>query len=293
MEITVEHETRYRYPRPVSESYTIVHLQPRTTLAQYCTRFELDVVPDVAVFSYHDRFGNDVQHFSIVPEHQELRIVARSHVVTLGRGNPEPPNGVTAAWIEADPRTPELWDMRHASTYVDVEAARAFAAEIDAPADDVAAFFLAAGRHIHRTFTYRQGTTTVRTPVAEVIAAREGVCQDFAHVLIATARARGIPARYASGYIYSGGSNVLGAEASHAWAEAYLPPFGWVGFDPTNDRLVDDTFVLVALGRDYGDVSPTRGVYRGAAQGEMVVSVAVDARTEDLEQQQQEQQQQQ
>jgi transglutaminase-like putative cysteine protease len=127
----------------------------------------------------------------------------------------------------------------------------------------------------------------VRTPVAQVIAARTGVCQDFAHLLIAVARARGIPARYASGYIYNGGGTVLGAEASHAWVEAYLPPFGWVGFDPTNDRLVDETFVLVAVGRDYGDVSPTRGVYRGAGGGEMVVNVAVEARFDDRDQLQQ------
>ncbi len=287
MELTVEHETVYRYPRPVSESYTIVHLQPRTTLAQYCTRFDLDVRPNVPVFSYHDRFGNEVQHFSIVPEHDELRIVARSQVVTLGRGPAVVPSGVTRAWLESDVRTPELWDFRHASAYVDIdETVRAFAAEIDAPDDDLAAYFLAAGKHVYSTFSYQPGTTTVRTSVAQVVEARGGVCQDFAHLLIAVARARGVPARYASGYIFSGGANVLGAEASHAWVEAYLPPFGWVGFDPTNDRLADDSFVLVALGRDYGDVSPTRGVYRGMTEGEMVVSVAVEAG----EQQQQEQQ---
>ncbi len=286
MELTVEHETVYRYPRPVSESYTIVHLQPRTTLAQYCTRYDLDVRPNAPVFSYQDRFGNDVQHFSIVPEHDELRIVARSQVVTLGRGPAVVPSGVTQAWIESDVRTPELWDFRHASAYVDIdESVRAFAAQIEAPGDDLAAYFLAAGKHIYATFGYQPGTTTVRTSVAQVVEARGGVCQDFAHLLIAVARARGIPARYASGYIFSGGANVLGAEASHAWAEAYLPPFGWVGFDPTNDRLADDSFVLVALGRDYGDVSPTRGVYRGMTEGEMVVSVAVEAGEEQQKQQ--------
>jgi transglutaminase-like putative cysteine protease len=102
------------------------------------------------------------------------------------------------------------------------------------------------------------------------------VCQDFAHLMIAVLRSAGIPARYVSGYIFGGDSRVLGAEASHAWCEAYLPPYGWVGFDPTNERLIDDHFVRVAIGRDYRDVSPVRGVYRGTRRSEMSVNVAMD-----------------
>jgi transglutaminase-like putative cysteine protease len=167
------------------------------------------------------------------------------------------------------------------------------------PDDDLAAYFQAAGSYLHRNFSYRPGVTDVRTTVADVIQARAGVCQDFAHVLIALARSRGIPARYASGYIFRGTASTLGADASHAWAEAYLPPYGWVGFDPTNDRLVDESFVLVALGRDYGDVSPTRGLYRGAEAATLSVAVAVGAApadntdTDGGEQQDQQEQQQQ
>jgi transglutaminase-like putative cysteine protease len=112
--------------------------------------------------------------------------------------------------------------------------------------------------------------------VRGALAARAGVCQDFAHVMIAVLRSAGIPARYASGYIFRGTSTILGAEASHAWCEAYLPPYGWVGFDPTNALLVNDHFVRVAIGRDYGDVSPVRGVFRGASESEMSVNVAMD-----------------
>ena len=295
MEYTVEHETIYKYPRSVTESYTVVHLQPRTNLRQYCTGYALDVAPSSRVFSYVDRFGNDVQHFAIVPEHTELRIVARSHVVTLpatsGNG---PTRGVRAADLDADPRVPELAEFRGTTPYVRVDDTVAgLAREIDAPDDDLAAFFLAAGSYLHRNFSYRPGVTDVRTTVADVIVAREGVCQDFAHVLIALARSRGIPARYASGYIFRGVAGTLGADASHAWAEAYLPPFGWVGFDPTNERLVDDGFVLVALGRDYGDVSPTRGLYRGVEAATLSVAVAVGAAPGDAfgEQEQQQQQQ--
>jgi transglutaminase-like putative cysteine protease len=291
MEYTVEHETVYRYPRSVTESYTVVHLQPRTNLRQYCTGYRLDVTPSSRVFSYVDRFGNDVQHFAIVPEHTELRIVARSLVVTLPANGNGPTRGVRAADLDADPLVPELAELRGTTPYVRVDdTVAALAREIEAPDGDLAAYFLAAGSYLHRNFAYRPGVTDVRTTVADAIAARAGVCQDFAHVLIALARARGIPARYASGYIFRGVAGTLGADASHAWAEAYLPPFGWVGFDPTNDRLVDDGFVLVALGRDYGDVSPTRGLYRGPGGADLSVAVAVGAAPSDdaaSEQQQQ------
>ncbi|MEA2786105.1 MAG: hypothetical protein QOF71_2209 [Candidatus Eremiobacteraeota bacterium] len=294
MEYTVEHETIYEYPRSVTESYTVVHLQPRTNLRQYCTGYGLDVTPPARVFSYVDRFGNDVQHFAIVPEHTELRIVARSHVVTMPANGNGPTRGVSLADLEADPRLPELAEYRSTTPYVRVDDTVAqLARNIDAPSDDLAAFFLAAGSFLHRNFSYRPGVTDVRTTVADVIAARAGVCQDFAHLLIALARSRGIPARYASGYIFRGVAGTLGADASHAWAEAYLPPFGWVAYDPTNERLVDDGFVLVALGRDYGDVSPTRGLYRGVEAATLSVAVAVGAAPlEPVEQEQQEQQQQ-
>ncbi len=281
MEYTIDHETVYRYPRAVTESYTVVHLQPRTNLQQYCTRYALDVRPGARVFSYVDRFGNDVQHFGIVPEHDELHIVASSHVVTLPTRGGTIPQGVDAARLDADPHTVELRDFRRPTPYVSVGPTVVALADAIAPRDgDLAAFFLAAGAFVYRNFEYRSGTTDVRTTVDEVIAARTGVCQDFAHVLIALARSRGIPARYASGYIFSGATPALGADASHAWAEAFLPPYGWVGFDPTNERIVDDAFVLVAVGRDYGDVSPTRGLYRGPEFGSLSVAVAVGAAEE-------------
>ncbi|MFN2460764.1 MAG: transglutaminase domain-containing protein [Candidatus Velthaea sp.] len=275
MEFAVRHETTYQYPSSVAESFTVVHLQPRTNLRQYCTHYELSVAPATRIFSYVDRFGNDVQHFSVIPDHRELRIVAQSRVVTIAGGPSEIPARVDAAALETDPALAELDEFRTDSPYVTVDdAVRSVANAIAAPRGDLAAYFMAAGKYVHDRFTYHPGLTTVQTTVGETLESLAGVCQDFAHVLVALGRARGIPTRYASGYIHLGGAGVLGADASHAWAEAYLPPYGWVGFDPTNDRVVDDTFVLVALGRDYGDVSPTRGLYRGR-KGSLSVSVAV------------------
>ena len=139
---------------------------------------------------------------------------------------------------------------------------------------------LSAASKIKQTFTYVKNATSVRTTVDESIRLRAGVCQDFAHILIALARYRGIPARYVSGYLYSDSvaeGSVLGAEASHAWCELCLPPHGWVGIDPTNDTLIDDRFAKIAVGRDYRDVSPVRGVYKGASKSTMSVNVEMES----------------
>jgi hypothetical protein len=146
---------------------------------------------------------------------------------------------------------------------------------------DLGAWFEHAGHEINAGFTYDKTATSVHSTVDESVRLRGGVCQDFAHILVGLCRFHAIPARYVSGYIFSGQeSAILGAEASHAWCEAYLPPFGWVGYDPTNDKRINDTFVKIAAGRDYRDVSPVRGVYKGAplgVGGELSVNVAMEA----------------
>lgn len=282
MRFTIAHRTRYRYPTPVHESHTIVHLQPRSDVTQYCTRYELSVTPRTRVFSYADRFGNDVQHFAILPEHDLLEVVARSQVVTA-RGPGTAPAPLPRALVDDDPLLDELYDYLAESRYVKFSASLdALLVEIGAPGrdDDVVAWFAHASGALHDGFAYDKTTTSVQATVEESVRQRSGVCQDFAHVLIALCRRIGIPARYVSGYIHTrSGDDVLGAEASHAWCEAYLPPYGWVGFDPTNARLIDDDFVKIAVGRDYRDVSPVRGVYKGASQGLLSVNVAVEALT--------------
>ncbi|BDE07537.1 transglutaminase [Vulcanimicrobium alpinum] len=289
MRYTIAHRTRYHYPMPVHESHTICHLQPRSDISQYCTRYELSVSPRTRVFSYADRFGNDVQHFAILPEHGALEIVARSQVVTA-RGDGAAPPPLPRELIDDDPNRDDMWDYLHESRYV------RFSAELDALAthvgvpkhgDDAVAWFQHASSTLHDEFEYDTTTTTVHATVEESVRMRSGVCQDFAHVLIALCRRAGIPARYISGYIHSGSGEMLGAEASHAWAEAYLGPRGWVGIDPTNDTWIGDQFVRVATGRDYRDVSPVRGVYSGASSSVMSVDVAVEALSYEQQQQQQ------
>ncbi|MBV9409139.1 MAG: transglutaminase family protein [Candidatus Eremiobacteraeota bacterium] len=279
MRYTIAHRTRYRYPVPVHESHTIAHLQPRSDLSQYCTRFELSVSPRARLYAYADRYGNDVHHFAVLPEHDTLEVVARSQVVVV-RGAAAPPAALPRELIDDDPALDELWDYVHESRYVRFcEELDALLSSIGIPArgDDAVTWFRTAAQAIHDGFVYESGTTSVHATVEESIALRRGVCQDFAHVLIALCRRAGIPARYVSGYIHSGSGETLGAEASHAWAEAYLGPRGWIGIDPTNDTWIDEQFVRVATGRDYRDVAPVRGVYTGPSSSTMSVDVAVEA----------------
>ena len=277
MEYTIDHQTTYYYAEPVAESYTVLHLQPRSDKNQFCRRYAIDVTPRAHVHSYADRYGNDVQHFAILPSHDSLSIVTHSTVVTLLERTPSELGDSTRALLDADIQLPRLYDFLHESAYVrftpEIEQ---FWAELDPPDDRIGTWCRSVSRRIHDSFTYDTEATTVTSTVREALERRAGVCQDFAHVMIAVLRSAGIPARYVSGYIFRGDSQVLGAEASHAWCEAYLPPHGWVGFDPTNDLIVDEHFVKVAMGRDYRDVSPVRGVYRGARHAEMSVNVAMD-----------------
>jgi transglutaminase-like putative cysteine protease len=282
MEFTILHQTAYHYSELIHESYSVVHLQPRSDASQYCTRYELHVTPSTRLFSYVDRFGNDVQHFAVLPDHDHLSIVARSAIVTVRPHEPPLPAPTTRRALAADPQTRWLIDELQEGEYIafgpDLVA---FADEVGDPGDDdLVAWMLEAAAAIKRTFTYDTSATSVRTTVDESIRLRAGVCQDFAHVLIALARYRGIPARYVSGYLFNeqgGEGSVLGAEASHAWCELYLPPHGWVAIDPTNDVLVDDRFAKIAVGRDYRDVSPVRGVYKGASRSTMSVNVEMEA----------------
>ncbi|MBV8602054.1 MAG: transglutaminase family protein [Candidatus Eremiobacteraeota bacterium] len=278
MQFTIAHETTYRYAEPIHESYTICHLQPLSDLDQYCTRFELSVIPRTRVFSYADRFGNFVQHFSVIPEHPLLSIAARSTVVTARPQDPQAPSGAPRKALLADPQLRLLYDFLSPSPLVEFgRNLRALSDEIGEAESDVVAWYLCAGKYIKDNFAYIKRATTVHTTVDESVRLRAGVCQDFAHVLIALCRLNGIPARYVSGYIFSGqGDSVLGAEASHAWCEAYLPEIGWFGYDPTNGKIINEYFVKIAIGRDYRDVSPVRGVYKGLAKSTMSVNVAMD-----------------
>lgn len=256
MRLQVTHRTRYSYGSPIVETLMEVRLKPRAWASQRLEQFRLSVSPPAAVSEYVDGFGNPVHYFGLMKPHDHVEVV--SHLV-VETGLPP----------DLDEDSEFLEDFLMFRGPIQPEPAiQALAGRFQGRLDDLA-------RHINAAFTYRPNSTDVHSSVAEVIELKEGVCQDFAHVFIATCRAMRIPARYVSGYIHSG-TGIRGSAASHAWAEAWIDGAGWVGFDPTNPVRETDGHIKVAVGRDYLDCAPTRGTYVGLAQETLTVEVATN-----------------
>jgi transglutaminase-like putative cysteine protease len=261
--LRVVHTTRLRYDAPVREAFTELRLRPLDAGGQRCLSFELETRPKAEVFHYRDRHGNDVRHFGSLAAHDELLVAATSEVLT--------PDGFGDAEAALAPL--DRHDYLSPTAYApDVEAIRAFAARHvvpDRPFDTALALMAA----IHAGLRYAPGSTDVHTTAAEALARGEGVCQDFAHLMLAACRTQDIPGRYVSGYLHTIGN---GGSASHAWVDVFIDGVGWVSLDPTHNGPQTARYVRVAVGRDYAEVPPTRGVYKGDAAETLEVEVRVE-----------------
>jgi len=271
MKIAVRHRTVLDYESEVMDSVMDARLGPRTDEHQTWETYSLQVVPGGSVRQYTDGFGNVAHLITVMKPHRSLDVTMNGVVETSLADPFEQPRS------QPEPLGPaEHIELLGPSPLVPPSA------EIDAivapfrgdgrPVIEVAQALM---RAVHERFEYRPDVTTVMTTVPEALSHSTGVCQDFAHVLIALCRALGIPARYVSGYILGGGGSAptRGTEASHAWVEAFTPTHGWRGFDPTNDLMASQRHVKMAVGRDYRDVPPTRGAYRGTAEERLAVTV--------------------
>ena len=278
MHYTVRHLTRYTYDAPISESVMEVRMQPRSELCQRCLRFELATAPRTGVQAYVDPAGNIVHHFDIPGRHSQLTLTAEAIVEFVGC----PDETLTLSmddWarIDAASASAEDWDYQHESQFArGTPSLIAFEASLGiGRGADPMTTLRTLTKAIHDAVEYRTKTTHVDSPIDDALENRAGVCQDFAHIMIALVRRLGIPARYVSGYLFHGREDRSATGATHAWVEALLPGVGWVGFDPTNDVLAGPRHIRVAIGRDYADVPPTRGVYKGNAHDDLSVSVDV------------------
>lgn len=280
MNYAITHVTRFSYQTPITESVMEVRMQPISEGWQRCHRFELHTVPRVPVHAYRDASGNAVHHFNIPAPHAKLIVTARSVVEMLHM--PAPPDTLPIeAWeaIDALETTGEHWDYRAQGRFTQ---ATPLLAELDRALGldrqlDPLTFVRRVSTGIFERFEYVPKSTRVDSPIDEALRAGKGVCQDFAHVMIALLRLHGIPSRYVSGYLPHGADHHDRSEpaATHAWVEAWLPTLGWVGFDPTNDGEARERHVRVAVGRDYADVPPTRGVFKGDAASDLAVAVKI------------------
>jgi transglutaminase-like putative cysteine protease len=278
----VRHLTKFVYARPVSESVMETRMHPRSDSNQRCLTFSLSVSPRCRVFSYRDHLGNQVQHFDIPGEHNQLVIVAEALVEQRQLAD-LPAHLAPTAWAALDELVDagDYWEMLLPSEFArPTPQLLKLAAELEVTRrDDPLMLVRELNQRLFQHIRYVPRATRVDSPIDEAIESREGVCQDYAHIMIALLRNVRIPCRYVSGYMYGTPRerDRSASDATHAWVEAFLPYLGWVGFDPTNNLLAHERHIRTAIGRDYADVPPTHGIYRGRTESELYVAVKVEA----------------
>jgi transglutaminase-like putative cysteine protease len=279
---SIRHITRFRYSAPVHESVMELRMQPRSEGRQALRSFQIATNPRAQLYAYTDYLGNAVYHFNVLRAHEELRVDVQA-VVELTPPPAPPLSADPLEWerFNAYNLTDDHFDLLEPSKFArPSHRLHEFAAEhgLAKPEGDPLTALHALSKTIYDTFDYELGITEVHSPIDHALLARRGVCQDFAHIMIAIARGWGIPTRYVSGYLYHRrkGQDRSGDGATHAWVEAYLPSFGWIGFDPTNDIVAGERHIRVAVGRDYADVPPTRGTFKGDAESELAIAVSVE-----------------
>lgn len=300
MRLRVCYATRYLYPSPVTDSHNEVRLMPTNDEEQTRLQFQIVTRPPVPIFNYALPSGR-VHNFNLRARHQELALTAEALVLTHRRTlftdndtlELDPAYYARAdvmdryaEYLAPTRRVPLLPEVDFLAEQAQQEA------EGPSPGD----YLRALTNAIHGGFRYLPGSTTVDTPLLDMVAARAGVCQDFTHLMLSVCRRRGIPARYVSGYLFTSEraetdeppqrlaqeasglrerSGLSGGDATHAWVECLLPNDRWYGFDPTNNLLANDSYIKVHHGRDYDDVTPLRGIYKGAGEAMLEVSVRV------------------
>jgi len=257
-------------------------MHPRSEVNQRCFVFQLSVNPRARIFGYTDSYGNLVHHFDLPARHAQLTIISDA-LVNIDTQPPIPEVMHYDAWQELEEliEKKDYWDMLMPSHFARSSAElEQLAGEIGATerkGRSPLAFLQDIASGVHRSFSYVKKSTAVNSPIEDALLSRQGVCQDFAHIMIALVRNARIPCRYVSGYLYHGSENAHPAAdgATHAWVEALLPGIGWVGFDPTIDRLASEKHIRTAIGRDYADVPPTMGMMKGKADTHLQVRVRV------------------
>jgi transglutaminase-like putative cysteine protease len=275
--LNISHLTRYTYEGQVKDSFNEARLQPVSDSLQQCRDFHFKINPNSPVRDYPDFYANCVHYFDVPEPHESLEVQAISSVQTLpeSRG-PIPVAGPDA--ISASPMKEQFFDFLHSSEFVSLEADvwREAVDALPSGVTDIWPDTVAIGEHIHRNYKYTPLSTNVNTRAVEVVKKKQGVCQDFAHLMLGLCRTHGIPARYVSGYFLNKNRLPGEIEASHAWLEVFIPGYGWKGYDPTHRRETDTRYVKLAVGRDYSDIRPVGGTFRGKGTRKMVVEVTVD-----------------
>jgi transglutaminase-like putative cysteine protease len=289
MKYRIRHKTSYRYSEPASLSQNELFLTPRTTGSQQVIQSQLVIDPKPQYLQHRtDYFGNIAHVFMVQQSHDELTMTAASLVETRPPVAPRPEE--TPAWdsvarqlaVHDQPALLEACQFVFPSPLITIPpAALSYAQPSFLPGTPVLVGALDLMGRIFTEFNYDKAATSVDTSVDQVLSSRKGVCQDFAHLAISCLRALGLSARYVSGYLETtpppGKEKLIGADASHAWVSLFVPEAGWVDLDPTNNRMAGESHITLAWGRDYGDVTPVKGVVMGGGRHRLTVMVDVAA----------------
>jgi transglutaminase-like putative cysteine protease len=273
MILEVQHETRLEYTEPVTEALTELRMEPASDADQSCCSFHLAVSPAAALFRDQDGFCNRVHHYNVRPAHQEARILAASIVQTHPQARALDNCRATYP-LDLDTVDVDVLDFLNFRGPVCATPRLTPLVTALRPGNGtpLAELVLQIAHYINGYFEYARDVTLANSPIDDVLEKGKGVCQDFTHLMIALLRTFAVPARYVSGYVHRPNKE----SQSHAWCEAWLPGLGWVGVDPTNDCLVGEHHIKVGFGRDFTDVPPNKGVYRGRAKES--ISVRVETR---------------
>lgn len=283
----IRHRTAYSYSGRIDLYHSIAHLRPREDEGQETLAHRLDILPEPKLRAEReDSFGNKTYYFSIEQSHDYLEVVATTTVLRPDLPANLPASGVAWDALRVNPREKDASGVRLGSYLLPTPAFPSFALVEEflrpslVPGRETMELVKEVMARIYTEFKYAPGATDTGTPLDTVMLQRKGVCQDFAHVMIAALRSVGIPSRYVSGYLETlpppGKTKLQGADASHAWVEAWTPATGWVGFDPTNNLLPGGRHVKIGHGRDYFDVQPLKGIFLGTGAQKLLVQVDVE-----------------
>lgn len=273
----IQHITRYLYEGTVRDSANQIMLYPIRDNHQEVLQHSIQVTGNPMIHIHTDYFGNQVGTFTYAYTHRELVIDSQLMVLTKTRALPEDKTPAADQWRE-------LENLKWRIEYIDFLKQESFNSLPDiqglieeerkknvTPLQTAKHF----SEYIYKTFEYRKGITTIETTLDEIWKLKSGVCQDFAHILLVMLRQLNIPSRYVSGYICPKKNGMRGEGATHAWVEAFIPFYGWLGLDPTNNCIVNETHVRLAVGKNFSDCSPVKGTYRGTAEHTLDVTVSV------------------
>lgn len=274
----IKHITRYTYASTVIDCSNQIMLYPINDSLQIVKTHELKITNDPLVETFTDFFENKIGVFSVVEPHNELTIQSDIVVSTTPVISPVDNIDPGQQWEELSKMCgifPYMDFMHREKFAADEEMQKVLSGIVDTYRSPLVNANILS-EYVYNNFEYKKGVTNIETKVDEILQLKAGVCQDFAHVLLVMLHMTGIPARYVSGYICPKDKEMRGEGATHAWVEAYIPFFGWLGFDPTNNCIVSDRHVRLAIGRNFSDCTPVKGTYKGSSEHTLEVSVVIN-----------------